>query len=71
MLLRLGPACGPQVKIAPKDNRNFRAKDRMRVFAGQLSWEANMISEISNDRLFGFVLTAIFVSVLILNAMSY
>ena len=30
-----------------------------------------MISEISSDRLFGLVLTAIFVSALILNAVSY
>ncbi len=30
-----------------------------------------MISELSNDRLFGLVLSAVFVSVLILNAMSY
>ena len=30
-----------------------------------------MVSEVGNDRLFGLVLTAIFVGVLILNAVSY
>ena len=30
-----------------------------------------MISELANDRLFGLVLGAIFVSALVLNAMSY
>jgi hypothetical protein len=30
-----------------------------------------MISEIANDQLFGLVLTTIFVSVLILNAIAY
>ena len=30
-----------------------------------------MINELANDRLFGLALGAIFVSVLILNAMSY
>jgi hypothetical protein len=30
-----------------------------------------MISELSNDRIFGLALGAVFVSVLILNAMSY
>ena len=30
-----------------------------------------MISELSNDRLFGLVLGAVFAGILILNAMSY
>ena len=30
-----------------------------------------MISELANDRLFGLVIGAVFVSVLILNALSY
>jgi hypothetical protein len=30
-----------------------------------------MISELANDRLFGLVLGAVFVSVLVLNALSY
>ena len=30
-----------------------------------------MLSELANDRLFGLVLGAIFVSALVLNAMSY
>jgi hypothetical protein len=30
-----------------------------------------MISELSNDRLFGLVLGAVFISALFLNAMSY
>jgi len=41
------------------------------VFRLKQWWEFSMISELANDRLFGLALGAIFVSVLILNAMSY
>ncbi len=38
---------------------------------GFANWEASMISNLANDRLFGLTLVAIFVGILILNATSY
>ena len=52
-------------KTPRQGEKLFRAKNCF------VNWEASMMSNLANDRLFGLTLAAIFFGIIILNATSY